>query len=117
MSDNQTPCVPEIKAPCVSGNQASIVPDKQVTCVMEKIDTESAGSAHLPISESLPRKSTGKVSSTNVTRMIIFLLEHRRVRSCINMNSCQVAHMGDPVSQLTITENQARMARSSFGSR
>ena len=45
-ADNQTPYVPEINAPCVSGNQASFMP----------------GSAHLPISESLPRKSASTVS-------------------------------------------------------
>ena len=57
--DNQTPCVTDMKDPRVSGNQA---PDSQVVCKSEKTEPESTGSAHLLVIESLPRKSTSKVS-------------------------------------------------------
>ena len=62
MTDNQKLCVFEIEAPRESGNQALLEQDDQVPCVMENIDTESAGSAHLSMNESLPGKSTSKVS-------------------------------------------------------
>ena len=57
--DNQTPCVTEMKDPSVSGNQAL---DIQVVCKTDTTEPESGGSAHLPVSESLPTKSKSKVS-------------------------------------------------------
>ena len=62
MADNQMLCVSEVKAPCESGNQALLVQDNEALCVIANIDTESAGSAHLSINESLTGKSTSKVS-------------------------------------------------------
>ena len=71
VADNQTLCVSEVKAPCESGNQALLVQDNEVPSVMENIDTDSAGSAHLSINESLTGKSTSKVSGTKDTSIII----------------------------------------------
>ena len=62
MADNQKLCVSEIEAPFEAENQALPVQDNQAPCVMENIDTESAGRAQLSINESLPGKSTSKVS-------------------------------------------------------
>ena len=61
LSKDKSLCVSEVKAPCESGNQALLVQDNEALCVIENIDTESAGSAHLPINESLTGKSTSKV--------------------------------------------------------
>ena len=61
LSKDKSLCVSEVNAPCESGNQALLVEDNEALCVIENIDTESAGSAHLPINESLPGKSTSKV--------------------------------------------------------
>ena len=91
--DNQTPCATEMKDPSASGNQA---PDSPVVCKSEKTDAVSAGIAHLPINESLPEKSTSKVSWTKNT-MIIFLLGHRCVCPCV---SCQAAHIMVPSPHL-----------------
>ena len=57
--DNQTPSVTEMKDPSESGNEA---PHNELVCKSETIEPESVGSAYLPISESLPTKSTSKVS-------------------------------------------------------
>ena len=62
VADNQMLCFSEVKAPCESESQALLVQDNEALCVIANIDTESAGSAHLSINESLTGKSTSKVS-------------------------------------------------------